>query len=221
MIDSEIKSQAFHLAKLRSERARVLALLSVLGSLLVLVLVRGGISLTQGHRGEAWPFALLLAVVTAYEALWLRFVGRAIRFRPGSLNATWTATIFLESLLPTGALFLQIHSSFIGPHRALTSPAVLGYFLFIILSTLHLNPGLSRLAGGFSAAGYAAVSTYVFLLFPEAAETRGCWFTVPPSRMPLFCSWEDSLRALWPGRFASMSLQLCGKRRTAPSWSMT
>ena len=169
MVDSEINSQAFQLARLRSERTRVYALLGVLGSLLLLVLVRGGISLAQGRRGEAWPFVLLLALMTAYEALWLRFVGRAIDSGQEISTATWVASIAIESLLPTGALFLQAHGSFVGPYRALTSPAVLVYFLFIILSTLHLNPALSRLAGVFSAIGYAAVSAYVFLLFPETA----------------------------------------------------
>ena len=86
MVDSEINSQAFQLARLRSERTRVYALLGVLGSLLLLVLVRGGISLAQGRRGEAWPFVLLLALMTAYEALWLRFVGRAIDSGQEDLN---------------------------------------------------------------------------------------------------------------------------------------
>ena len=105
--DSEIKSEAFQLATLRSERARVLALLGVFGSLLVLVLIRGGMSLAQGHRGEAWPFALLLAVMTAYEALWLRFVGRAIDSGREISTAIWTANIFVESLFPTAALFCR------------------------------------------------------------------------------------------------------------------
>jgi serine phosphatase RsbU (regulator of sigma subunit) len=172
MSESEIKSQAFQQARLRSERARVLALLSVCASLLLLVLIRGSISLTLGQRGAAWPFALLLAGATVYEALWLRFVTRAINSGREISTATWIANIFLELLIPTFALFLQIHSSFFGPERALTSPAVMGYFLFIILSTLHLNPVLSRVAGVFSAAGYVAAATYIFLLFPEAAANN-------------------------------------------------
>ena len=41
--------------------------------------------------------------------------------------------------------------------------------IFTILSTLHLDPVLSRLAGVFSAAGYAIVSIYIFAAYPEAA----------------------------------------------------
>jgi serine phosphatase RsbU (regulator of sigma subunit) len=107
--------------------------------------------------------------MTAYEALWLRFIGRAIDSARDVSTAIWTASIFVESLFPTIAMLLQIYTPAVGPLRSLTSPAVLGYFLFIILSTLHLSPRLSRLAGSFSAIGYAVVSTYIFLQFPEVA----------------------------------------------------
>ncbi len=80
MIHLEIQSRAFQLARLRSERARVLTFLGVFGSLLSLVLIRGGMSLAQGYRGEAWPFAILLAAMITYEVFWLKFV------RPGDSN---------------------------------------------------------------------------------------------------------------------------------------
>jgi len=168
--DSEINSPAFRLAELRSECTRITALLSVFGSLLVLVSVRGVISLAEGHRGEAWPFVLLLAIMTAYEVVWLRFVRRALSSSRVVSKTTWAANIFVESLLPTIALLLQIHTSSFGPQRALTSPAVLAYFIFITLSTLHLNLLLSWFAGGFAAIGYASVSVYAFMLFPDVAE---------------------------------------------------
>jgi serine phosphatase RsbU (regulator of sigma subunit) len=169
MIEFDIKSPAFQQAELRSERARVGALLGVLGSLLALVLIRGAASLAQGHSGEAWPFALLLAAMIGYEAAWLLYVRRAIRSGWSISRGGWRSGVIVETLLPTVALFLQIHTSFVGPQRALVSPVVLAYFLFIVLSTLHLDSGLSRLAGGCSAAGYAAVSAYVFLVFPQSA----------------------------------------------------
>jgi serine phosphatase RsbU (regulator of sigma subunit) len=162
MVDSEFKSDSFHLAELRSEKARVAALLGVFGALLLLVLIRGGMSLAEGRHGEAWPFAVLLAVMTTYEAVWWRFVSQATRSSRRISKSTWAASTFVESLLPTTALFLQIHA--FGPYRALTSPTVLAFFFFIILSTLHLDPVLSWLTGGFSAAGYAAVSIYALHL---------------------------------------------------------
>jgi serine phosphatase RsbU (regulator of sigma subunit) len=82
----------------------------------------------------------------------------------------WRLSVAAESLLPTIALFLQTQTATIGPARTLTSPAILTYFLFIILSTLHLDLGLSRLAGACSAVGYAATFAYVLVRFPEAVE---------------------------------------------------
>jgi serine phosphatase RsbU (regulator of sigma subunit) len=70
---------------------------------------------------------------------------------------------------------LQVYAPFAGPHRALTSPVIAAYFLFIILSTLHLNPWLARLSGLVSAAGYAAVSAYVLLMNPEVAAGDELW----------------------------------------------
>ena len=169
MIDSDMKPQAVRLAELRSECTRIKALLGVFASLLGLVVIRGIMSLMHGQHGQAWPFAVLLAAITAYEVIWLRVVRRAISTGRELAGATWVANITIESLLPTAALFLQVHSPFFGPGWALTSPEVLLYLLFIILSTLHLDPALSRLAGILSAGEYAAVSLYIFLLFPEVA----------------------------------------------------
>jgi serine phosphatase RsbU (regulator of sigma subunit) len=178
----DINSKAFRLTELRSECIRVAATLVVFGGLLALVLIRAITSLANGLRGEAWPFGLLLAVFTAYELVWLRFVKRALKSAQAISKPTWVAGILAESLLPTIALVLQLHTSLIGPHRALTSPVVHAYFLLIILSTLHLDSGLSRTAGALSAGGYAAVSAYTVVRFPEAAAydplvTYGTWIS--------------------------------------------
>src|ERR1051325_1053869 len=167
---ADIHSHSFNAAELRSEWARVGALLAVFISLLALVLIRGALGLADGQHGEAWPFALLLAAITAYEVLWLRFVRHAMSIGQAIPRARWTANLFIESLLPTTALLLQVQTPSFGPVRALTSPVVLAYFFFIILSTLHLEPVLSHLAGAFASVGYAIVAGYIFLQFPETAR---------------------------------------------------
>jgi serine phosphatase RsbU (regulator of sigma subunit) len=165
----DVHSPSFKTAELRSEWSRVAALLAVFGGLFVLVLIRGALSLSAGNRGEAWPFALLLGLMTAYELLWLRYVRQAIVLGRPVSRARWVLNVFIESLLPTAALFLQIHTPSFGPERTLTSPVVLTFLVFTILSTLHLDAGLSRLAGALSALGYAAVTVYIFAVFPETA----------------------------------------------------
>ena len=52
----------------------------------------------------------------------------------------------------------------------LTSPVVVSFVIFTLLSTLHLNPALSRMSGFLSAAGYIIASLYVFIVFPEVAS---------------------------------------------------
>ena len=133
--------------------------------LLVLVVVRGIASLAQGQRGEVWPFAVLLAIGTGYEAAWLVYIRRAIRSDLTIPVNGWRASLLAECIFPTAAVVLAIHTPAIGPGRALTAPVVAVYFLFIILSTLHLDSGLSRLAGVFAATGYAAAASDGFLEF--------------------------------------------------------
>src|ERR1043165_5200963 len=169
MMDFDIQAPSFQAAELRSECTRVRALLAVLGTLLGLTLIRGIVSVIEGRTGEAWPFVVALVVMATYEGLWLKFVVRAMDFAKTISKRMWEVSVFAESLLPTVALFLQIQTAFIGPHRVLTSPVVLAYFVFIILSTLHLDPTLCRLCGVFSASGYGAVAIYVFVRFPEVA----------------------------------------------------
>jgi serine phosphatase RsbU (regulator of sigma subunit) len=165
--DSQLQSKDFKAAELRSEWTRVTAVLGTFGGLLVLMLVRGGLYLAEGRRGEIWPFAVLLAAMTAYELIWLRFVTQALASGRAVSRARWAANIFVESLLPTSALFLQLYTPSAGPERTFTSPVILGYFLFIIVSTLHLDPGLSRWCGVASATGYSVVVIYAFARFPE------------------------------------------------------
>jgi serine phosphatase RsbU (regulator of sigma subunit) len=166
MTNCEIDSRAFHEAELRSERTRVHVLLRVFAGLLGLVLIRGTVSLAEGRRSVVWPFAVLLAMIALYEVMWLRFVNRSIDSNRTVSRNAWTFNSLIESLVPTAALFLEIHSSFVSPDSALSSPVVLTWLLFIILSALHLNPGLSRLTGVFSVVGYLTVSIYVFVTFP-------------------------------------------------------
>jgi serine phosphatase RsbU (regulator of sigma subunit) len=168
MVEFDTKAPSFREAELRSERTRVRVLLGVLAGLLTLVLIRGAVSQAEGYPGEAWPFAVLLALMTAYETAWLRLITQAIRAGEAVSSRMWKAGCIVEALFPTAALLLQVHSSMVGPLRGLTSPVVLAYFIFIILSTLHLDPGFSRLSGGCSAIGYGAVAMYVFFRFPEA-----------------------------------------------------
>jgi serine phosphatase RsbU (regulator of sigma subunit) len=172
MTNGEIDSPAFHEAELHSERTRVNALLRVFAGLLGLLLIRGAVSLAEGRSSVVWPFGVLLALIAVYEVMWLRFVDRSIQSNRAVSGNAWTFNSLIECLVPAVALFLEIHTSFVSPDSALSSPVVLTWLLFIILSALHLNPGLSRLTGVFSMAGYLTVAIYVLLNFPERSASE-------------------------------------------------
>src|SRR5690349_6366912 len=103
---SELKSPAFQKAALHSERARTVAVLFVLASLLALVVARGAMAFAAGRRGESWPFAVALAAMTIHEAVWLRSIGRAIHTGRELPGAAWMGNIFVELSLPTLMLLL-------------------------------------------------------------------------------------------------------------------
>jgi len=71
---------------------------------------------------------------------------------------------FIEISVPSAAILIL--TNYVDPVAALVSPALLLYFLFIILSTLELDPKFSVITGLFAAIQYAALS----LFFLESIE---------------------------------------------------
>lgn len=171
MKTDKIDSKAFRQAQLRSERIRITAIMAAFGALAVftglrLVLLRAGISLLD------WTFtAALFVAALIYEGIMLRKVARASQSGKDLTFKIWLLNVFVETLFPTAALVIIIVQDFTGPYLALVAPVVLVYFIFIILSTLRLQPLLSVMTGIFSAAGYLAVAGYVLIHFPKPELT--------------------------------------------------
>ena len=111
---------------------------------------------------------LLLGAMMAHERAMLAVVIRRVATKQDLPAWGWTASLFVEALFPTLALLFLTESLLLGPYRALVAPAVLTYFFFILLSTLRLNPSLSRWTGLLSGAGYLAVVAYTFVSYPSA-----------------------------------------------------
>ena len=165
MTEDTIKSKAFRSAALHSESYRILGLLCLLGALLVFAIVR---VLTGVDLRLFLAQTVVLTIATAYEAVRLAVVRRALRKERDVPPVIWLVNVVVETQLPTIAILLLIESQFMGPYQALVAPAVLLYFLFIILSTLRLSPSLAFLTGLASAAGYLAVALYTHTRYPNA-----------------------------------------------------
>jgi serine phosphatase RsbU (regulator of sigma subunit) len=76
-------------------------------------------------------------------------------------TASWIASIVLETSLPALAIAFLPTEAIEPAYKPLANPAILVFFVFIILSTLHLNPAASHLSGIVAAASYLAAALYV------------------------------------------------------------
>jgi len=164
---------SFRRAMLQSERIRVIGLILVLSFLWIVIAIRalfGGVP-EQLHLLPR--FTALILASTAYESLMLRLVSRAIQRRSDLPLWVWLVNTGIEALIPTAILVLLTESPFMGPYRALGAPATHGYYIFIILSTLHLRPGVCFWTGLASALGFGAVTVYTLVVYPAGPGSGG------------------------------------------------
>jgi serine phosphatase RsbU (regulator of sigma subunit) len=173
-----LESKAFYRAILDSEWYRIAGLLGLLAVLLVYTIAR---ALAFGEFWLLLAQFVVLAIAIAHEAMMLRAIRRALRRDRDILPVAWMLNVFVESQLPTVALFLLLANQWLSPSQVLVAPAVMVYFLFIILSTLRLSPSLTVLTGLLSALGYLMVAYYAAAKFDSsvarlAALPRAVYF---------------------------------------------
>jgi serine phosphatase RsbU (regulator of sigma subunit) len=159
--DPEFNSPAFRGALRKSERFRILVVLGALGFFFVERSIRTAL-LHTGEDVKLWAMAVVvLACFTAYELAMLYLLGHATRTGRRLPRSLWIGSIVFETTLPAfGIAFLT--SRVVSPeYKALANPLGLGFFIFIILSTLRLNPADSWIAGVTSAVSYLVAAWYV------------------------------------------------------------
>ena len=159
-----LKSRAFERASLKSESYRVLALLFVLVALTAFTILRGFVThnylLLSGQ-------IIVLVLIIAHESVMLRAIKIALRDDETVLPELWVFNVFIESQLPTVAMFVLLLAQWMTAYQVLVAPAIIFYFLFIILSTLRLRPALTLVTGLLSAFGYLFVALFVELRFKD------------------------------------------------------
>jgi serine phosphatase RsbU (regulator of sigma subunit) len=161
MTNLSTKSIAFREALLKSERLRIWLVLAAIG---VAFLLRAMRAATVGGRENLmslYMMAGLLALLVAYEFAMLRRIDRAIQARREFAKWVWFANTILETALPAIAVAFISSPSIDPVYRPLANPAVLGFFLFICLSTLRQNPPLCWLSGLTAAVSYLAAAAYL------------------------------------------------------------
>ena len=161
MKEEQIKSLAFQNAELQSERLRIFGVLCFAAIFIIVTAVRVFVIRTAvGTTPWLWSFALA-AIVIGYELWTLRRVDRALNAN-GSLPVQfWALSTILETSVPAFAIAFLTSPQVEVVYRPLASPAVLVFFVFIILSTLRLSPWISALSGTVAAVTYICAALYL------------------------------------------------------------
>ena len=136
MAANDLKSKAFERASLKSEKYRVIALLFVLIGATAFVIARG---LVRESYLLLIAQTVVLVFVIAHEVVMWRAIRNALRDDTDLVPELWVFNIFIESQIPTVALFALLLNAWITPYQVLVAPAIVIYFLFITLSTLRLR----------------------------------------------------------------------------------
>ena len=154
-------SPAFRQAVLKSERLRILI---VLGIIVAVFLIRSFLTLIlwDHENFHLWLLSCaLLSLFLLYEFFIYRAVSRAVRSGSNLSAGLRISNVIIETSVPAFALAF-IYSTAIDPaYRPLANPSTLLFFVFIILSTLRLDPRLCRFSGIVAALSYLCASTYL------------------------------------------------------------
>ena len=155
------ESPAYQEAVLKSERLRIWLVLAALGAAFLVRAIRAATVGGRENLTSLYTMAGLLAILAAYEFAMLVRIDRAIRARREVSKWVWFTNTILETSLPAIAVAFISSASIDPVYRPLANPAVLGFFLFIILSTLRLNPWLCWLSGFTAAVSYLAAAAHL------------------------------------------------------------
>ena len=161
MDPEQIKSPAFQNAELQSERLRIFGVLGFMTIVVIVSAVRVFVIHTiEGSTSWAWTF-FLVALVMAYELWMLRKVGLALKSNICLGPRFWILSTILETSIPALAIAFLTSARVEIAYRPLATPAVLVFFILIILSTLRLNPGICVLSGAVAAISYVCAALYL------------------------------------------------------------
>jgi serine phosphatase RsbU (regulator of sigma subunit) len=161
MIESDIKSPAFHTAELHSERVRIFGVLLFLAIVVAVLTFRVFLLHTTVLNSHAAWNLVLAAFIGVYEYLMLRLVNRALRHDHEFPRFVWFCSTILETAVPAIGVAWLTTTDFDMAYRPLASPATLLFFVFIILSILRLDPWICRLAGITATVSYLAAAVYL------------------------------------------------------------
>ena len=159
--EERIQSAAFHYAQLESERLRVFAVLAFVIIFILVTLVR--VFLIRTVSGTTpWGWNLTLASTVIVYELWIlhktNLALKAVRNLP---KLFWVLSTILETSTPAFGIAFLTSEHIEAVYRPLASPGLLVFFIFIIVSTLRLNPWICLLSGVVATVTYVSAALYL------------------------------------------------------------
>ena len=155
------QSPAFLHALLGSERLRIRIVIAAFVAAFAIRSLRTAILLSRPNLNLWVKTSVFIAIFAVYELLMLRAVNRSIRGGRDLPNAVWMGNIAIEGFIPALGLAFFSGGNIESAYKPLANPVVLLYFIFIILSTLRLDPNVCRVSGIFSSVSYLLASAYL------------------------------------------------------------
>jgi serine phosphatase RsbU (regulator of sigma subunit) len=155
------QSPAFLQALLESERLRIRIVLAAIVAAFAIRSLRTALLFSRENLTLWVLTSAFIAIFAIYELLMLRAVNRSIQGGRDLPNTVWIANIVIESCMPALALAFLSSGTIEAAYKPLANPAVFLYFIFIILSTLRLDPAVCRISGIVAGVSYLLASAYL------------------------------------------------------------
>lgn len=162
MNNVQINSEAFQVAELKSERLRILGVLSFLGLLVIVAVFRLFVVRTASVAdAHIWADLLFVFFVAIFEFWMLHIVTSAKQAQRPVRIQFWVFSTALEASLPAWAMALLPNQGVSASYRSVATPLLLVFSIFIILSTLRLRAWISILSGSVAAISYIDAALYL------------------------------------------------------------
>jgi serine phosphatase RsbU (regulator of sigma subunit) len=159
---SQINSTTFHQAELKSERLRIFCVLLFFCAFVAVTAVRIFLVRTAiASDPRVWGSLLMVSMVIGYECWMLGRVNQALCSESVLPKLFWILTTVLETSIPAWAIAFLPSQQIEAIYRPLASPALLVFFIFIIMSTLRLDPWISLLSGFVASTTYLCAALYL------------------------------------------------------------
>lgn len=156
-----LSSTAFQQALLKSERLRIRIVIAAIAVAYLIRTLTAVIFYNLATVRSLGPGTVFTAAFLGYEFVVLRRVERAMQGGTSPRRTAWIANVVFETSMPAFLVILLAGHSMDQAFRPVANPGVFVYLIFIMVSTLRLDPVSCRISGFVAAASYLGAAVYL------------------------------------------------------------